>query len=125
MVPLVSRALLAGIRLTQVGDALAHGQWRFINRISPDGVAVSAGFPVDHSADEDEAQSLFGIEDVTEGRGDAESGTELTPVEEDALVLADGLGSAALRGSVERSAEIIEEIPALERVRSFQGLLCG
>jgi hypothetical protein len=129
MVPVRSRNFFSGIRATQCGDALAHGQEDRRHRIRSDRFA---GAGVDSSAqpdcvDQEVAELGFCVPDITEGAGlvfpvfDA----EVAPVLEVGQASGSSLGDESGVCGLQSKAEISLEAISGRSVRAVQGCCNG
>ena len=119
------RSFKSRIRLTQVGDPLAHSHEGFANGISSDRLSRLAGLPVSEGEDDEVAELVFVRDDITEGRIATFGLAELGPLPEDTGLFISVLRGSSTGGEVERSAEIRVEEEAGLRCRRRQGVGCG
>jgi len=117
--------LESGIPPTQVGDALADGQERFLHGISPHGDTGLAEAAVPDAVDQEQVDSFFRVRGLTEGAGEAQGVAELGPVAEELGFRAAGLGNVGSGGEVESSAEVSSEACSTVRESMRHGLGCG
>ena len=114
----------AGIRLVQVGDALAHCQWGLIHCVSSDRVRGGSRAEVSGATDEQVADTDF-LWHFTEGAGDSDPLAELCPASEVSGFGSSVFSGSGLAGASKSSAEVSEETISGGRVCSTQGLSCG
>ena len=122
MVPVASTNLEAGIRLTHVGDPLAHGQECCFHSASSDRLAgaTGVGAPTPEAEDEEETESGFGVRDVTQGGVLAVLTAEVDPGLEGVDAGAASLGHNRGVSGLQHSAEIRSEAISGRRVCSSQ-----
>lgn len=127
MVPVASTSLEAGIRLTHVGDPLAHGQECRCHRASSDRLpgASGVGAPSSEAEDEKETEPCFGVSDVTQGGLLPVRGAEVDPILEDVDAGATSLGHDRGVSGLQHRAEIRSEAISGRRVCSSQVGVCG
>ena len=122
---LVESKALPWIALTQVGEALAHGQWVFTNGASSDRLAGLAAVAVPEAKDEEVAQLVFLMMDSAEVRADPELLAELGPFAKDLVLGLEVLGSGAFGADSQSSAEVSPEAVCSFKWSSCQGVSCG
>ena len=111
MVPLGARNFFAGIRDTQCGDPLAHGQERVLHCASSQRLASLGGesVAVAHGVDKEVGDFGFVQRDITEGRMFPEAGAGGGPILEDGVAGGAGAFDEGGVGDLQRSAEISAE----------------
>ena len=112
---------LSGIWFTQVGYPLANGKEGLIHCVTSDRVrhAVTVG------VDEEVADLVSLVRDITEGWISPEGATEAGPLAKLAISAFGGLGDNTRVGGLESSAEISLELKSGLRCNSVQGADCG
>ena len=95
-----------GIESTQVGDPLPHRHHGFIHRTSADSVVGLSVAAVAEGEDEQEGKPVFGVRDITEGRGVPEGAAEVHPLGEDLGFSVGGFAGDPLGGEVQSRLEI-------------------
>jgi len=117
--------LVAGIPLTQVGNALADGRERFTNCIRPDGFILLAEAAISPAEDKEVSELGLLARDITEVRGFGEFITELAPEAKDFIFGLSSFGSGSSGGDFESRAEFSVESVSGFRVSKRQGVSCG
>jgi hypothetical protein len=84
--------------VTQVGDPLAHGQYRVTYGVRADRPPFLAPSAVADAEHQELAELGFGRRDITEGVGDADFSAVSGPDSEELVLLAPRLGSSGLCG---------------------------
>ena len=107
-----------GDPLSHVGESLSHG-------VSPDRDTGTTRASVVVAIDEEEAELVGLVRDITEGWLDAVRGAKGDPVPEGVGLGSRGLGSVGSRGDLERRAERSLEASSGGRVTKVQGRGCG
>ena len=116
----------AGIRWTQVGDALADGCKGFRYCTSCDRFIFAAVASVSDGVDEEIAEPKFLVaQALTEGAGHVLFMTELDPVAKGGGLSVAMLGGVGFADELESRFEISLEIDSLSGGTSCQGLCCG
>jgi hypothetical protein len=122
MVACGSRSLFAGIRLTQSGDPLTHGEEGVLHCASsdrlPGGASEDAAAAV--TEDEHEAEAGFKALDVTQGGIFAVFLAEDGPILEDATLAVSGLGNSSGVCGLQRRAEVSSKAISGRRVCCVQ-----
>ena len=123
MVPSGSWSLLAGIRLTQCGDPLAHRQEDFLHSASSHRFVGAArqALSLAQTKDEEIAQAGFLQWDVAEGRMVTKFAAELGPAFEGVVSLGLSLVDKSGVCCLQRSAEVRSEAIAGLSCRCSQG----
>ena len=122
----------SGIRAVQSGDALGHGaegcrHATILDRVFTGfagGRAPASVLTVTGSVGKEVVETV-GMQDSTEGAGDALLITPGGPVNEDPLFFGSNASSAGCRGDRARKAEVMVEISEGRSWISFQGRGCG
>ena len=114
----------AGIRFTQVGDALSDRGNGLLNAISADRVTGAFTDFEPHEVDEEAHEVLIGSH-VTEGVGHAEVNAPGPSVLKVALLVLAGLAGGGGAGGSQRSMKHIRETVSVLGRASRHGLNCG
>ena len=116
----------AGIRWTQVGDALADGCKGFRYCTSCDRFIFAAVASVSEGVDEEVADPKFlVVQELTEGAGDVLLVAELDPVAKGGGLSVAMLGGVGFANEAESRYEISLEVNSCGGWTSCQGLCCG